>query len=159
MTQEQDAGSGQHTGTGNAQGTAAATNGKQTQDRLAEGFLENEFADDQQAQIQEQDAGESQHTGTGHTDAQGTAAANAGKQTQDSLAAGILALVRFSLVTISDNATEDISSDNAMTDFSTLTAGGGYFAGGSKEVLGRIYQVYFGDDTKRCGTFYCLLCN
>ena len=71
--------------------TAAATNVKQTQDRLAEGFLENEFADDQQAHIQEQDAGESQHTGTGHTDAQGIAAANAGKQTQDSLAAGILA--------------------------------------------------------------------
>ena len=39
------------TGRGNAQETAAATNEKQTQDRLAEGFLDNEFADDQQARI------------------------------------------------------------------------------------------------------------
>ena len=44
-------------------------------------------------------------------------------------------------------ATEDVRSDNAMTDFTTLTDAGGYFAGDSKETLGRICPVYFGDGT------------
>ena len=51
-------------------------------------------------------------------------------------------------------ATEDIRSDNAMTDFSIVTDAGGYFAGGSKEMLGRICQVYFGEDTNLDGRLY-----
>ena len=41
-----------------------------------------------------------------------------------------------------------------MTDFTTLTDDGGYFVGGSKEMLGRIFQVYFSDDTNLDGHLY-----
>ena len=41
-----------------------------------------------------------------------------------------------------------------MTDFTTLTDACGYFAAGSKEMIRRIFQVYFGDDTNLDGRLY-----
>ena len=72
--------------------TAAATNVKQTQDRLAEGFLENEFADDQQARASTQEQDTLTHRGL-------LLPMLASRHRTVSLQGS--SLVRFSLVTIS----------------------------------------------------------